>query len=130
MDLRLRVRAQNDIITLEVSGEIDLHSAPQLRAELVNVTEGSVPRIVVDLAEVTFIDSTGIGAIVGGLKRAREKGGTLVFANAQQRVHRVFEITGLLQALPLYQSRDAAIAAVAVAAAEAQSSVTGGTDGR
>ena len=117
MDLRLRTRpaaGQNfeGATVVEVAGELDLHSAPQLRAELARAIEsGAPPRIVVDLGGVTFLDSTGVGVLVGALKRAREAGGKLHFCNAQPRVNRVFEITGLLGALPLFSTREDALAA-------------------
>ena len=130
MDLRMRVRHEGEVVVVEVGGEIDLHSAPQLRAELVKATEPlktaektaeagktvssdlRAPRVVVDLNEVSFLDSTGIGVLVGALKRARERGGALHFCNAQARVKRVFEITGLMRALPLHESREAALLAI------------------
>jgi anti-sigma B factor antagonist len=109
MDLRMRVRTQGEVTIVEVGGEIDLHSAPQLRAELLKAAETVKPRVVIDLSEVTFIDSTGIGVLVGALKRAREKGGALNFCGIQSRVKRVFEITGLMRALPLFDSRELAL---------------------
>ncbi len=114
MDLRLRTRpsaGQSERATVvEVAGEVDLHSAPQLRAEIGRAIEQSAPpRIVVDLAGVTFLDSTGVGVLVGALKRAREAGGLLHFCNPQPRVCRVFEVTGLLGALPLFATRDEAL---------------------
>ena len=112
MDLRLRSRAVDGAVVLEVNGELDLHSSPPLRAELLRLSEGASPQIVVDLAGVSFIDSTGIGVLVGGLKKARERGGKLVFCSPQPRVKRVFEITGLLQALPLYETRLKALSAL------------------
>lgn len=111
MDLRLRVRHIGAAALVETGGEIDLHSAPQLRAALLKACEMPAPRIVVDLSEVTFIDSTGIGVLVGALKRARESGGEVHFCGIQTRVRRVFEITGLLRVLPLFESRDAALEA-------------------
>ena len=111
MDLRLRMRNLGGTAVVEVGGEIDLHSAPQLRATLLKPTEGEKPRLVVDLSEVSFIDSTGIGVLVEALKRAREAGGALHFCGASPRVRRVFEITGLLRVLPLFESREAALAA-------------------
>ncbi|PQV65317.1 anti-sigma B factor antagonist [Abditibacterium utsteinense] len=112
MDLRLRVRTLGEATILEVGGEIDLHSSPQLRAALLGLNEAKKSRVVVDLSEVSFVDSTGIGALVGGLKRAREGGNSLVFCGAQARVRRVFEITGLLGAMPIFDSRDAALDAL------------------
>lgn len=118
MDLRLRTRPSaapsKNVALVEVAGELDLHSAPQLRAELgraIEDKEVESPRIVVDLAGVTFLDSTGVGVLVGALKRAREAQGALHFCGAQPRVRRVFEITGLIGALPLFATRDEAFAA-------------------
>jgi anti-sigma B factor antagonist len=61
------------------------------------------------MSEVSFIDSTGIGVLVGALKRTRENRGSFALVGAQPRVRRVFEITGLLQALPLFDSIDEAL---------------------
>lgn len=121
MDLRLRTRPaasyaregiREGATVVEVAGELDLHSAPQLRAELTRALENSVPpRVIVDLSGVNFIDSTGVGVLIGALKRAREADGKLLFCNPQPRVCRVFEITGLVGALPLFSTREAALAA-------------------
>lgn len=117
MDLRLRTRPpvahSREVATIiEVAGELDLHSAPQLRAETARAIESqSSPRIIVDLSGVTFLDSTGVGVLVGALKRAREANGALQFCGAQTRVSRVFEITGLIGALPLFKTREEALAA-------------------
>ncbi len=112
MDLRLRVGTQGEATVVEIGGEIDLHVAPRLRAELLRAGEGDSPRVVVDLSEVSFLDSTGIGVLVGALKRVREKGGALNFCGVQSRVRRVFEITGLMRALPIFESREAALTAL------------------
>lgn len=126
MDLRWRQKAHDDTVTLEIEGEIDLHSAPQLRGELHRLSETGVKNLIVDLGEVTFIDSTGIGVLVGALRRARESGGGVAFCCARQRVRRVFEITGLLYALPLHGTRADAIKALGVSAAEPQEESDGG----
>ena len=130
MDLRLRTRPSaghaERAMVVEVSGELDLHSAPQLRAEIARTIENyAPPRIVVDLSGVTFLDSTGVGVLVGAFKRAREAAGTLHFCSPQSRVRRVFEITGLLGALPLFETRDAALAALENSADTAQPQFNG-----
>ena len=105
-------------MVVEVAGELDLHSAPQLRAEVGRAIEqGGAPLLVVDLSGVTFLDSTGVGVLVGALKRAREAGGALHFCGAQPRVRRVFEITGLIGALPLFATREEALSALTPAIA-------------
>ena len=117
MDLRLRTRAaggNSDVSVVEVAGELDLHSAPQLRAELMRALDVSpAAHLVLDLSGVNFLDSTGVGVLVGALKRAREAGGDLYLCGAQKRVLRVFEITGLVGALPLFATREAALEAFA-----------------
>lgn len=116
MDLRLRTRhavaSSESATVIEVAGELDLHCAPQLRAEIGRALEASAPpHIIVDLTGVTFLDSTGVGVLVGALKRAREAEGALYFCGAQSRVRRVFEITGLIGALPLFATRNEALEA-------------------
>jgi len=64
MDLRLRTRQVGGAIVVEVGGEVELHSAPQLREELLRVCEAEKPCIVVDLSGVSFIDSTGLGVLI------------------------------------------------------------------
>ncbi len=93
-----------------------MHAAPELRAELQRVCSTQSPRVLIDLSQVSFIDSTGIGVLVGALKRAREAGGALVLVCPVPRLRRIFEITGLLQALPMYQARSEALSALDEAA--------------
>lgn len=141
MDLRLRMKphastpdALHEAVVVEVGGEVDLHSAPRLRDELTRALESSAPpRVIVDLAGVSFIDSTGIGVLVGALKRAREAKGELAFCSANARVERVFEITGLLKVLPIYPTRLSAANALSAKIAggfvdEASNANSGDTD--
>ena len=124
MDLRLRARESEGIELVEVAGELELHNAPQLRAELLRACEGQSPCVVVDLSGLTFIDSTGIGVLVGALKRARERGGALTLVCPVPRIRRIFEITGLLRALPLFETRAEAQAACASTPKAASAPVT------
>jgi anti-sigma B factor antagonist len=80
---------------------VELHNASKVRAQLYLLCGSPNPHVMVDLSQVGFIDSTGIGVLVGALKRAREASGDLIIVGAKDRVHRIFEITGLLGALPL-----------------------------
>lgn len=114
MDLQLHTLSSNDTTIIAVAGEVELHSAAQLRTELLQACDKERPCIVIDLSGVNFMDSSGIGVIVGALKRARERGGTLSLVNPQPRVRRIFEITGLLGALPFFETVDDAVAACAV----------------
>jgi anti-sigma B factor antagonist len=113
MDLRLRSRKSGAATVVEVGGEVELHSASQLRDELLRAGETEHPCVVVDLSRVTFIDSTGLGVLVGALKRVREKG-ALSLVCPQRQVRRVFEITGLTKVFPMFDRLEDAIASCPV----------------
>ena len=81
-----------------VDGEIDVASSPQLRQELIALIDRGARSIVLDLHNMSFIDSSGLGVLVGALKRLREqKGEAIVLRGMQDPVRRVFEITGLTE---------------------------------
>jgi len=83
---------------LRVSGEVDVASSPALRARIGELLDQGAERIVLDLHDLTFIDSSGLGVLVGALKRLQELGRQdLVLAGLHGPPRRVFEITGLTQ---------------------------------
>ncbi|HEY6531043.1 MAG TPA: STAS domain-containing protein [Acidimicrobiales bacterium] len=115
MDFDLDVATHADgVSVVTVLGEVDVATAPALRQELLRlITEGvSPPRVVVDMAGVDFLDSTGLGVLLGGLKRVRAKDGSLVLARAEPQVRKVFEITRVIEILPIHDDLDAALDAV------------------
>lgn len=93
--LERRGTARDPVIA--ASGEIDVATSPQLRAELLAVLAEEPDSITVDFAEVSFIDSSGLGVLVGALKRIRDRGedATLHVVHPQDAVRKVFDITGL-----------------------------------
>jgi anti-sigma B factor antagonist len=99
-------------LILEVAGEIDLASNPELRERMHAAFEDGHTRIVVDASKVTFIDSTGLFALSSGAKQARRHGGRLAVVAADPNVLRIFEITGMDEAFPICQARDSALEAV------------------
>jgi anti-sigma B factor antagonist len=104
MDTQLRTYEDSGAQVVEIQGDVELHSAARVREELRRACDEKGVRCIVDMSGVPFIDSTGVGVLVGALKRAREHSGTFAIANPQPRVRRVFEITGLLDALPIYDT--------------------------
>ena len=98
-----------------VRGEIDLFTAPELKQKLTDAIESGKNRIVVDLSDTTFLDSTALGVLIGAVKRLRSREGALVIVNVDQNIAKTFEITGLDQIFTILATREAAIAALAEA---------------
>ena len=98
---------------IELGGEIDLYTAPEFKERMVELIEDGKKRIVVDLSQATFIDSTTLGVLVGGVKRLRPADGSLALVCTDQNITKIFEITGLDRVFPIHASRDEALAAVA-----------------
>ncbi|GAA4350165.1 STAS domain-containing protein [Angustibacter luteus] len=111
MDLSVGTREQGGRMIVEVSGEIDVYSAPALRDQLNTLVAGGHHHLVVDMQGVEFLDSTGLGVLVGGLKRVRTQGGSLHLVCSQERVLKVFRITGLTKVFAIHDSVDEALAA-------------------
>ena len=110
MDLRLDVSQRDGWTVLAVFGEIDVASAPRLREQLITLVNDQKHRIVVDLGGVDFIDSTGLGVLIGARKRVRAHDGDVVLVCTEPRIVKVFEITGLDQLFAIRASVDEAVA--------------------
>ena len=102
-------RLADDTALLELHGQIDLHTAPELRDELVGVIEDGAVNVVVDLTSATFIDSMTLGVLLGAVKRLRPRGGRLRIVCADPSIRKIFEITLLDRVFSLYGTRDAAL---------------------
>ena len=87
-----------------LQGEVDLASAPQLRRGIYELIDQGNHRVAVELSGVEFMDSTGLGVLIGALKRLRESGGSMVLAGIRPAVGRVFEITGLDRIFTIHNS--------------------------
>ena len=94
---------------LRVEGRLDFISARDLRAAVDRAVAGGFPKIVVDLSAVTFVDSSGLGALIGGLKSARQAGGELRIAAPAEQVLMVLELTKLVRVLRPYDTFDQAL---------------------
>ena len=93
---------------LDIEGEVDVYTSPQLKQDLVHLAESGVKRVVINLSKVEYLDSTGLGVLIGGLKRLREAGGNLALVGPGMRIQRIFEITGLNKIFDIYATEDEA----------------------
>ena len=108
MDLSLQTRNEGDWTVIEVGGEIDVYTAPKLREALVELVNAGRYQIIVDVERVDFLDSTGLGVLVGGLKRVRANDGNLRVVCTQERLLKIFRITGLTKVFAIHDSVAAA----------------------
>jgi anti-sigma B factor antagonist len=111
LDLSLSTRTEAGRTILQVGGEIDVYTAPRLREELLGVVESGAVRVIIDMERVEFLDSTGLGVLVGALKRVRAQDGSLRLVCSQERILKIFRITGLEKVFPIHHSVTDAVAA-------------------
>ncbi|MCY7394709.1 MAG: anti-sigma factor antagonist [Nocardioides sp.] len=111
MDLTLATREIDGKTVIAVGGEIDVYTAPKLRDKLTELVANGVYDIVIDMEAVEFLDSTGLGVLVGGLKKVRAHDGSLQLVLTQDRLLKIFRITGLAKVFVIHESADAALAA-------------------
>ena len=111
MDLSLSTRTEGDRTVVVVGGEIDVYTAPKLRERIIELVDEGQYHLVVDLEKVEFLDSTGLGVLVGGLKRVRGHDGSLQLVCTQERLLKIFRITGLSKVFAIHGSQSEALVA-------------------
>jgi anti-sigma B factor antagonist len=111
VDLKLGHYSKDGIEVVDVEGEIDIYTAPRLRELFIDLVSTNNYQLIVDLEKVGFLDSTGLGVLVGGLRRVRPHDGWLDLVCTQERILSIFRITGLTKVFGIYQTVDQAIAA-------------------
>ncbi|MCX6344431.1 MAG: STAS domain-containing protein [Armatimonadetes bacterium] len=112
MDLQINVRKHEEIPVIELSGEVDAYTSARFREIMLDIIDSDGVKLVISMNDVEYIDSSGLGALVGGLKRVSERDGKIVIICDKPQVKKVFEITGLEKVFPIYGTEEEAIAAV------------------
>ena len=110
MDLSLSTRSVGEHTVVGVDGEFDVYTAPRLREQFVDLVAQGKYHLIVDMEKVDFLDSTGLGVLIGGLKRVRGYDGSLRLVCTQERIIKIFRITGLTKVFAIHDSVDAATA--------------------
>ena len=111
MDLTLSTHEANGATVLEVCGEVDCYTAPKMREQIVDLVTAGRNHLIIDMEQVEFLDSTGLGVLVGGLKRVRAQDGSLQVVCTQERILKIFRITGLTKVFPIHTSISEALQA-------------------
>lgn len=109
--LRLSIqRPGPDLAVATVVGDVDLHTAPVLRSDALEIIEQGTPRLILDLAQVDYFDSTGLSVLIGIWHAAQEAGGTLVLAAVPGRLSRMLSLTGVDALLTVHATLAEALA--------------------
>ena len=105
----------NDAFVIALAGEVDLYTAPEFKQQLLDVIGRGGKEVVVDLSDTTFIDSTTLGVLVGGVKRLRTNDGQLSLVCSDRNITKIFEITGLDRVFTIHSTRADAISKLGTA---------------
>src|SRR5213593_1066176 len=108
-DIKTEQVSENTYV-ISLAGEVDLYTAPEFKQQLLEVIGQGGKDVVVDFSDTTFIDSTTLGVLVGGVKRLRSNDGQLSLVCNDRNITKIFEITGLDRVFTIYPTRDEAVA--------------------
>jgi anti-sigma B factor antagonist len=97
---------------IEVSGEVDIYTAPKFKEDMLGLIDQGATELIVDLSEVTFVDSTALGVLIGGIKRMHAVDGRMALVVTTRPVQKVLTITGLDRVFEIHKTREAALAHV------------------
>ena len=110
MGLTLGTRDVHGKTVVTVGGELDVYTATRLRDTITELLAAGVYDVIIDMLDVEFLDSSGLGVLVGALKKVRAHDGSLQLICNQNRVLKIFRITGLAEVFLIHESADAALA--------------------
>lgn len=113
MDLHIEVIKNQDYAMLLVAGEVDAYTSGYFRETMLGVIENGLNTLIIDMCNVEYIDSSGLGALVGGLRRISENNGSIYIISCSDQVRKVFEITGLERVFKIFNNSEDAIKAIA-----------------
>ena len=102
-----------EVHVISLAGEVDLYTAPEFKAQLLDVIGKGAKKVIVDFTDTTFIDSTTLGVLVGGVKRLRTNDGELSLVCSDRNITKIFEITGLDRVFTIYPTRAEAVEQIA-----------------
>jgi anti-sigma B factor antagonist len=108
MELQIATDNTGPSCIIALSGEVDVYTSPRLKQEIIDAVDSGCLHIVVDLEKLNFIDSSGLGVLVSGLRRVKERGGSLRLVCTKDSILKIFRITGLDKVFPVFAAVDEA----------------------
>ena len=106
--MSFKIVQRGDISVVKLTGEVDASNAMDLRKSLQRLIDSSHTKILVDLKDVNYIDSTGLGILVMAYKLARGRNGSIKFSNVSPHISKLFELTNVNKLFEIYQSVEVA----------------------
>lgn len=108
--MKVEITQIKNILVVSISGELDDHTAPRLREAVeTELDKGSANKIVLDCTNLEFMDSSGLGVILGRYKRLKSMDGNMVACNLNPQVDKIFELSGLKRIIQVYSSAEEAL---------------------
>jgi len=115
MSLKVDMASVGTTLVVRLKGELDHHTSEQLKQKLEReIAGGGVENLVLSLKELTFMDSSGLGVILGRYKQISGRGGKMVVCDVAPSVHRLFDMSGLFKILQLEQNESDALLSLGV----------------
>lgn len=108
--MEIKTRDTEGVIILDIDGEIDLYNAPEIKDTIKGLMDDGKKQIIINLEAVSYIDSSGIGALISSLSNLKKIGGSLKIIHVYDSVKKVFELTKLTSFFEIYDSEDEAVA--------------------
>jgi anti-sigma B factor antagonist len=108
-DLSIHVHVHGGMNVFALTGSLDIATSPTVRASLLEASERGDHKLIVDLTKVEFLDSTGLGALIGAQRRAKEFGGDVRLVAKEGQILRLLRITGLMKVFAVYATLDDAV---------------------
>lgn len=113
MDIKIDTRALSESTqAVEVHGEIDVYTSPKVKEIITELIEKGNFHLVINLEGVRYIDSTGLGVLIGALKKVREKDGSINLVCNNPQIKKIFNITGLVKIFGIYKNEEDALASL------------------
>lgn len=109
----IEFKNQNDKLIVQIIGELDHHSAEEVRSKIDDrLDREGTTKLIMDFSNVTFMDSSGIGVVIGRYKKLSLKKGAVCITNVNSSVKRVFELSGMFKIINLYDNVDQAVSSI------------------
>ena len=115
VDITVDVReipGKDGVRVVDLNGEIDVYTSPRVKETITDLIDQGHYDLIINLENVRYIDSTGLGVLIGGLKRVREHSGTVNLVCTNPQIKKIFDITGLVKIFGIYDSEPSASAAL------------------